>query len=68
MRFSARESQHVKVKLLDELLREIDILYTGTIEAKKQNLLNYTHQLPVGKYFVIVSTGSKRYYEPLVVD
>ncbi|MCB0837933.1 MAG: hypothetical protein KDD63_13840 [Bacteroidetes bacterium] len=68
VRFSVDKSQHIKVKLLDELLREIDILYNGTVEAKKQNLLNYTHQLPIGKYYVIVFTDEKRYYEPLVVD
>ncbi|MDX2247074.1 MAG: hypothetical protein SF052_09880 [Bacteroidia bacterium] len=68
VRFSAKENQNVRIKLLDEQLREIAILYQGTIEAGKQNLLNYTQPLPVGKYFVIVSTNERRYYEPFVVD
>lgn len=67
IRFSAKESQTVRIKLLDEQLREIANLYQGSIEAGKQNLLNYTKPLPVGKYFVVVSTSQRRYYEPFVV-
>ncbi|MEZ4772348.1 MAG: hypothetical protein R3D00_04130 [Bacteroidia bacterium] len=67
VRFSAKESQTVRIKLLDEQLREIANLYQGSIEAGKQNLLNYTKPLPVGKYFVVVSTDQRRYYEPFVV-
>lgn len=68
VRFSTRESQYIRVKLLDEQLREIAVLYQGEIEGQKQNLLNYTRPLPIGKYFVIVSTQERRYYEPFVVD
>ncbi|MEZ4828421.1 MAG: hypothetical protein R3C61_19335 [Bacteroidia bacterium] len=67
VRFSARESQTVRIKLLDEQLREISLLFYGSIEAGKQNLLNYTRPLPVGKYFVVVSTDQRRYYEAFVV-
>lgn len=68
VRFSSRIRQQVRMQLMDEELREIAVLYFGNIEAEQQNLVSYTHPLPVGKYFVIVSTDESRLYEPFIVD
>ncbi|WNJ20901.1 hypothetical protein [Pontibacter sp. G13] len=68
VRFSSRREQMVRMKLLDEELRQIDLLYVGDIEAEKQYLVNYTKRLPVGKYYVIVTAEERRYYEPFIVE
>ncbi len=68
VRFSARESQKVQVRLLDEEFREVALLYYGEIESGRQNLLTYAQNLPIGKYFVILSTQDQRYFEAFIID
>jgi hypothetical protein len=68
VRFSSSQKQKVQVRILDEAFREMALLYYGEIEAGRQNLLTYSEELPVGKYFVIFSTEEKRYYEAFIVD
>lgn len=68
LRFSGKEQQQIRIQLMDEELREISVLYYGIIEANKQNLIIYKDPLPLGKYFVIVSTEAKRYYEPFIIE
>ncbi|GAB4418881.1 MAG: hypothetical protein OHK0039_30790 [Bacteroidia bacterium] len=68
VRFSARQEQEVRMQLMDEELREIDVLYYGRIEADQQNLVNYQRDLPVGKYYVIVSTERQRFSESFIVE
>lgn len=68
LRFSGKEEQQIRIQLMDEEMREIAVLYYGTIEANRQNLVIYEERLPVGKYFVIVSTETKRYYEPFIIE
>lgn len=67
VRFSSKEDQKVRVKILDEEFREIAVLFYGNIEADKQNLINYTEPLNIGRYYLIVSTENRRYYEPFFV-
>ncbi|RMG62347.1 MAG: hypothetical protein D6722_18605, partial [Bacteroidetes bacterium] len=68
VRFSSRTRQQVRMQLMDGELRELAVLYFGEVEAGQQNLVTYTQPLPVGKYFVIVSTEQNRLYEPFIVD
>ncbi|MEL6695945.1 MAG: hypothetical protein AAFP89_06875 [Bacteroidota bacterium] len=68
VRFASVLNQQVRIKLLDEELREIAILFYDDIDAYKQNLVTYQKPLPVGKYFVILSTEEKRYYEPFIIE
>lgn len=68
VRFASVLDQRVRIKLLDEELREIAILFYDEIDANKQNLVTYQKPLPVGKYFVILSTEQKRYYEPFIIE
>ena len=68
LRFSAKERQRVRIKLLDEELRQLAILFFDTIEAEKQNLINYTEPLPYGIYHVLVETEERRYRELFIVE
>lgn len=68
VRFYSRNQQQVRVKLMDEQLREISELYYGMVEADRQNLINYRAELTAGKYYVVVATERRRYYEPIVVE
>ncbi|MDX1908953.1 MAG: hypothetical protein SF053_18090 [Bacteroidia bacterium] len=68
VRFSAEMTQQVRVKLLDEQLRELSVLFAGQVDGGRQNLVTYSRPLPVGKYFVIVTTETRRYYEPVIVE
>lgn len=68
VRFASKQPQSVRIKLLDEELRELAFLFDSDVEGKKQNLISYSKPLPVGKYFIVVVTENQRYYEPLVVE
>jgi hypothetical protein len=68
VRFSAKETQRVKVKIMDEEFREVAILFYDVIEKDAQNLIKYNEQLPVGKYYLIADTDNRRYYEDFIVE
>lgn len=68
VRFSAKETQLVKVKIMDEEFREVAILFYDTIQKDAQNLIKYNEQLPVGKYYLIADTDNRRYYEDFIVE
>lgn len=68
VRFASKQPQSVRIKLLDEELRELAFLFDKDVEGKKQNLISYSKPLPVGKYFIVVVTENQRYYEPLVIE
>jgi len=68
VRFSSKDQQQVRVKLMDEALREVAVLFYGTVEAERQTLINYQDELANGKYYLIVATEKRRYYEPLIIE
>ena len=68
VRFASVLNQQVRIKLLDEELRESAIQVSDDFDAYSQNLGTYQKPLPVGKYFVILSTEEKRYYEPFIIE
>lgn len=68
VRLSSQETQKVRVKLMDAELRQLALLYYGSVEGGKQNLISYTKPLDIGRYFIIISTDEERIYEEFVVD
>ncbi|MDX2282610.1 MAG: hypothetical protein NW241_00550 [Bacteroidia bacterium] len=68
VRFSSREAQQIQIQLLDEDLREVAVLFYGQVQPEKQNLVAYHQPMGVGKYFVIVAAGGRRYFEPVIVE
>jgi hypothetical protein len=67
VRFSSREAQSIRIKLLDEQWREQDILFYDDLEANSQYLIKYDGSMPIGKYYVIADTERRRFYEELIV-
>lgn len=67
VRFSTRDAQAIRIKLLDEQFRELSLLFYDQLAAFSQNLIKYTGPLPAGKYFIVADTDGRRYYEELIV-
>ena len=68
IRFTSTQNQEIRIKLMDEEFREIDILYFGEVEAGKDNLIEYLNQLEIGKYYLIAQTERQRVYEEVLVE
>ena len=68
VRFSSSESQRVRVKIVNEEFREIDILFSGTVKANVENLIKYTGDLQLGKYYLLVYTPRQREYEEFIIE
>ncbi|MEM9722351.1 MAG: hypothetical protein AAGA10_23995 [Bacteroidota bacterium] len=68
IRFTSTQNQEIRIKLMDEEFREIDILYFGAVEAGKDNLIEYLNQLAIGKYYLIAQTERQRVYEEVIVE
>ncbi|MEM9984366.1 MAG: hypothetical protein AAF804_04660, partial [Bacteroidota bacterium] len=68
VRFSSKKPQTVRVKLMDEQLREVSVLFYGQVEGERQNLINYQDELRAGKYYLVVATEGRRYYETILVE
>ncbi|MEM9934787.1 MAG: hypothetical protein AAF824_14265 [Bacteroidota bacterium] len=67
VRFNAAQDQEVRIKILDEEFREIDVLYYGTVKADKQHLIKYQDPLPFGKYFLIADTPIDRSFIEFII-
>ncbi len=67
VRFNADEIQRVRVKILDEEFREVDVLFYGIVEAEQQHLIQYDNPLPIGKYFLIADTPEEREYIEFII-
>ena len=68
IRFVSTLKQEVRIKLMDEEFREIDILFFGEVENDKDNLIEYLNQLAIGKYYLIAQTERQRMYEEVIID
>ena len=68
IRFVSTLKQEVRIKLMDEEFREIDILFFGEVESGKDNLLEYLNQLAIGKYFLVAQTERQRIYEEVIIE
>ena len=68
VRFSSSESQRVRVKIMNEEFREVDILFYGTVKANVENLIKYTGDLQLGKYYLLIYTPRQRMYEEFIIE
>ncbi len=68
IRFSSGLDQYVRVNLLDEELREIAVLFDGEVEVDREHLVKLNKTLPIGKYYLVASTASRKYYEPFILE
>ncbi|MEL6194148.1 MAG: hypothetical protein AAFR66_18955 [Bacteroidota bacterium] len=67
VRFNAAQDQEVRIKILDEEFREIDVLYYGLVRADKQHLIKYQDPLPFGKYYLIADTPLDRSFIEFII-
>ncbi len=67
IRFASSESQRIRIKIMDEEYREVDILFYDIVEAYKDNLIEYLKELSVGKYFLIAQTERQRIYKEILI-
>ncbi len=68
IRYASRIAQEVRLKLLDEQLRQIEVLSTGTIEPNREYLVTYRRSLAAGIYYLLVETNQERYHEVVVIQ
>lgn len=68
IRYSADREQEVNLKLLDEQLRQVEVLTSGTIEPNRQYLVTYQKSLARGVYYLMVETEGQRYHEVVVIQ
>ena len=69
IRFYSYYPQKLKIKLLDEAMREVAILYNSQIQADNQNLIRFQKKLQPGVYTIIAATenDNQRYFQRLKV-
>ena len=67
VRFSSSSQQKVRLKLIDDSFREVDVLFYGFIKANVENLVKYHKPLLAGDYYVIAITESQRVYQKIQV-
>jgi len=68
IRFLSSNSQRIRIKLMDEAFREMDLLFVGEVEGGKDNLIEYSQKLSLGKYYFIALTERQRVYEALIIE
>ncbi len=68
IRYSSPKAQKVNLKLLDERLRQIEVLSTGSIEPDREYLVTYRKTLAQGVYYLMVETEDGRYHEVVVIQ
>ena len=67
LRFSSQYSQDVRIKLLDDRMAEVAILFDDYVFARRTNLLKVSRRLPPGKYTILATTENKRFGEEIEV-
>jgi hypothetical protein len=67
IRYESAFSRNVTLKLLDADFREVGILYSGPVYAEVQNLLRLNATLPPGRYLVVATTDTRRYFQAFVL-
>lgn len=68
LRFISQYSQEVRIKLLDERMAEVAILFSGYVYAREPNLLKIGQRLPPGRYLVLAATETSRFGKEIVVE
>lgn len=67
VRFFSRYSQKIKIKVLDERMREVAILFNEYVFAESGHLLKIARALPSGSYTVLADTETQRFSQRVVV-
>ncbi len=67
LRFISAYSQEIRIKLLDERMSEVAILFQDYVTADQPNLLKVARRLPSGTYLVLASTETRRFGKEFVV-
>lgn len=67
LRFTSQYSQDIRIKLLDENLGEVAILFDGYVFARGPNLLKMAKRIPPGSYTVLATTETKRFGKEILV-
>lgn len=68
LRFTSQYSQDIRIKLLDENLGEVAILFDGYVFARRPNLLKVAKRIPPGNYTVLATTETKRFGREVWVE
>ena len=68
IRFSTRQKRRVRIKMLDEQLRELDLLFYDEIQENSQHLIKYADPLPPGKYLILADVGERRIFETVIIS
>jgi hypothetical protein len=68
VRFTSRYAQRVRLKLYDERMREVAILFNDYVFAGIPNLLKVDQPLPAGKYLILADTETKRFGKEVSVE
>ena len=68
VRFSTRQARHVRIKILDEQFRELDLLFYDELTENSQHLIKYDADLPPGKYLILADMGERRVYETIIIS
>ncbi len=67
LRFSSEYSQNVQIKLLNEHLAEVAILFDDYVFARRPNLLKVSRRLTSGRYTILATTADKRFGKDIVI-
>lgn len=68
LRFRSEYSQDIRIKLLDDRMAEVAILFDDFVFAGNSHLLKVNRPLPPGKYLVLTSTETKRFGKEVLVQ
>ncbi|HHG83981.1 MAG TPA: lamin tail domain-containing protein [Bacteroidetes bacterium] len=67
VRFTSLHSQRVRVKLFDENMREVAILFNDYVFAEKPNFLKISRTLSPGKYLILADTETRRFAKQIEI-
>lgn len=67
LRFSSEYSQNVRIKLLNDRMAEVAILFDDYVFANQPNLLKVSRRLKPGQYLILAITENKRFGKEIEV-
>lgn len=67
LRFTSLYAQDIRIKLLDERMAEVAILFQGYVNAREPKLLKVSRRLGPGKYLILTSTEGQRFGKEIFI-